>query len=207
MTTEETTQAVASEDNAGATPPAEADAGAQDDLETLLKEYDSVAEVKPEPEAKTDTKEVAAKPAIEEDQIVAAVNRALTTREAEEKVKVDLANSIKAIKGEDFAHLDDDFVEGFLEKKATKDPRILKAFVDRNKSPDQWNKIVARMGEDFRSMLGGGVDRDLTDSREAVTAAVRGASAKTSNDDAPLDNKTLSKMSNAELEQLKRSIR
>jgi hypothetical protein len=64
--------------------------------------------------------------------------------------------------------------EGRLEVEARKDPRIAQAWLSREQKPDAWKKVQSHLKKQLESELS--VRRDLTDDRDAVTAAVRSAS-------------------------------
>jgi hypothetical protein len=200
---EDQEQAVAVEADAGAKPPAEDTTGAPDDLDVLLSEYDKANGSDSEPEQKQESpKDTADK----DDRLDRLLERKLAERDAVQQSKADLEKTVKALKGDDLAYLPDDLVEGYLETKSRKDQRLLNAWVDRRANPEKWNKILGSLRQELETLTGGKVDRDQTDSSDAVAAAVRGASTKAPSHDTPFDGKSLGSMSDAELSKLKRSI-
>lgn len=199
-------QAVATETDAGATPPADGASGAQDEtLDALLAEYDSTVEgeePKPEPKTEEAGKEKS-KPGFD---VKSEIRSAIAEEEARRKSAAEFQDTIKNLKGDDLSHIPDDLVEGYLEAKARKDPRLLNAWATRHQSPEKWNRILGNLSKEFRSITGQNVDRDQTDTVDTVVAAVRGASTKTASTPQALGMNDVSSLSDSEFAKLKASM-
>ena len=104
----------------------------------------------------------------------------------QDQTKRAVSETIQEVRGDipaDF--MDDDMVEGWLDAQARKDPRLAQAFLQRETNPRQWNKVKAALGKQLNDRFKKLPDRQATDDREAVAAAVRGASTKVSAEPAP----------------------
>jgi hypothetical protein len=178
---EETTQAVVDDAAAGAVPPAQApnarDEG--DDLDKLLSQYDQQTQshaappTQPEPKAGP-----AGDPKTQTDPVVTALANRL--------FKQDMNETIKQVRGNlDPAFFDEPFVKAWIDGQATQDPRLTKAWLERDSNPKQFQKVVDQLGRNFAKKYGKLPDRNATEDREAVTAAVRGASTKAPEGKAP----------------------
>lgn len=183
--TDTTTQTAVDETKAAAPPAA---AGAQDaqqdgdSLDALLKEYDQTAGAPPaaaatQPEQKTGTDTTTTqKPAT--DPAVAEVQRYI--------FRQDMDKTVKAVRGELPAdYFDDPFVKAWIDSRAEEDPRLAQAWVNRHANPKQFEKVVGTLGREFSKKYGKLPDRAATEDRDAVTAAVRGASTKAPEGQAP----------------------
>jgi hypothetical protein len=123
-----------------------------------------------------------------------------TTRQQQSKQAVE--SVIKSVKGEDLGHLDNDFVEYWLNKQAVQDPRIADAFAQRSRNPAGWSKMEAALGRRLAEQHGKPIDSRATSTRVAVNSAVRGASTQTPAEDAP----DFASMSNADFDKAKQGI-
>lgn len=92
----------------------------------------------------------------------------------------DVNETVKAIRGDmDPEYFDDAFVRGWIEARVDENPDLSKAWVDREKDPRGFKKVVDTLSRDFAKRYSKGLpDRAQTEDRAAVTAAVRGASTK-----------------------------
>lgn len=151
-----------------------------DDVDALLNTFESSVkpapepkpQPKPEPKAGTDATTPQPDPAVAE---VRAYIR-----------KQDMTKTVAAVRGDlDPERHDDRLVEAWLNVRATEDPRIANAWVNRHNSPQAFEKIVAHLGREFQKKYGNLPDKQATEDREAVTAAVRGASTKAPEGKAP----------------------
>jgi hypothetical protein len=175
--TDQNTQTAVDETKAAA-PPAATDAQDArqdgDSLDALLKEYDQTAGAPPAaaatpPEPKPGTDTTTTKPAT--DPAVAEVQRYI--------FRQDMDKTVKSVRGELPAdYFDDTFVKAWIDSRAEEDPRLGQAWVNRHSNPKQFEKIVSGLGREFSKKYGKLPDRAATDDRDAVTAAVRGASTR-----------------------------
>lgn len=179
---EDPKQAVAEKPDAAVTPQAEgADARVQgDDLDALLNEFDTSTaapvEAKPTPEQKPAV-------AIDPQQIAAQVKAEI---EADTRFKTDMANAVKDVRGDlDPESFDDVFVESWINAQAVKDPRLAEAWKQRNSNPSQFKKVVSGLSQKLAKSIAKRPDPNATEDRDAVTAAVRGASTKAPEGKAP----------------------
>lgn len=200
-----TAQPVVADANAAAQPAAEAGKDAPDvnELDALLQQYD--ASVAPaasvaaaDPAAETTPPATGQKT---DDNLNDRIRVVVEHQEAEiaekqrKAVKQAIDDAAKAVKGE----LPDNvasqtIARAWLKDAADNDPRIQKAFLDREKNPDAWNKILAGLSKEFAKEMRR-PDAQTTEDREAVTAAVRGASGNPP----AVKEPSVSKLSDAEL--------
>lgn len=187
---DKTEQPVVTEADAAATPAAEAskDAPAVEDLDALLAQYDE--SVKP---ADAAAQPAAANPASEQTQendLTARIRSLVEHQERQrqldeaneakrqsEAIKQAVDDAAKVVRGDlpdDVAS--DRLARAWLKDAADNDPRIQAAFKDREKNPEGWNKILTSLSREFAKEMKR-PDQAATEDREAVTAAVRGASS------------------------------
>jgi hypothetical protein len=194
MSEAQATQTAVDAPDATATPVVEGN-GAQnkaDDLDTLLSEFDeganktsAAAQTQPEPKTVTDND---LKQTYE--QMRAFVGEAQGLR-----FRQDMDATIKDVRGDlDSDLFDADFVESWLDGQARKDPRLANAWANRSANPKAFQKVKTELGRNFQKKYGKLPDKGATEDREAVTAAVRGASTQAPASKAP----DFSGMSNAE---------
>jgi hypothetical protein len=181
--TDQTTQAAVDETKAPAAPGAEVDSARKDgdDLDKILAEFDegtkpAPAAAKPEPKAG------------EADDLKAAKDEVLSARDEirQERFKKDMHSTVMEVRGDlpaDF--FDDRFVQAWIDARATDDPRLSKAWIERNSNPQQFKRVVGALSREFAKKYGKLPDKQATEDREAVTAAVRGASTKAPEGKAP----------------------
>lgn len=211
MTTE-TTQSVASDASAqGTTPAASAEnAGGtkQQSLEDILAEFSTNEETTPAVASKPDAKPSetqASKPAASTaDPDIKALKDKLDALERTESRK-QLETVIGRIKGD--SNVDPDVVEAYLEAQARKNPALGKAYVAREKNPAAWSKIESSLAKDIRAKFGGGgqtIDTAVTETREAVAAAVRGSS--TAAKQGEISDRDVMNMSKADFDALQRKM-
>ena len=189
MTTENTQPAVdAAKTEATPSVPAN-DAQKGDDLDALLAQFQTETTKTPPPPPQTE----AATPDVKA--LLAEVNT-LKSQVAEVgsmKFKQDINETVKNIKGD--LDLDDEIVEAWLDAKARTDSRLQSAWMQRDNKPEQWKQVRAGLAKSLASKFSRQPDRALTEDREAVASAVRGASTK-----APVEQQAdYSRMTNAEL--------
>jgi hypothetical protein len=199
----ETAQPVVTPANGAATPAPAAAANAPDELDQLLKQFETPAET-PKTESKADTK-------LETSDIKDVVEyvRAERTRKDSETVRTDIEKARSVIRSqldEIGVKVPDIFLEGSLDAMARKDPRIAKAWMQREKNPQAWTDVLTGIAKTLRKDFESLPDKEATDDKNAVRLAVRSASTRTPEPDA-LDPKKLTKMSDAEFNKYKRELR
>jgi hypothetical protein len=177
---EENTQPVVTEPNAAAQPAAEArtDAPAVEELDTLLAQYESTvtpAAAAPAAVAKTEPKPDDLNTRIER---IAAYQEAEISKSQKAELKQALDDATKVIKGD----LPDSIASsklalGWLKTTADDDPRLQAAFKNRAADPAGWSKILVSLSKEFAKEMKR-PDANTTEDREAVTAAVRGATSQ-----------------------------
>ncbi len=150
-----------------------------DDVDALLNEFQASTKTpeptpQPKPEQKAGTDATTSQP----DSGVAEVRAYIR--------KQDMDKTVKAIRGDlDPDRHDDRIIEAWLNVRATEDPRLAAAWVNRHNNPVAFDKIVANLGREYTKKYGSLPDKQATEDREAVTAAVRGASHKAPEGKAP----------------------
>lgn len=164
----------------------------EDDLEDLLAQYDSgqpktevapaadagSSTIKPEPKLEADTQEsviLQKLNAMESERT--AERETERAADAEKLFKTDMADTVKLVRGDlDADHWDDALVEGWIDAMAKKDDRLATAWAERHQRPQHFEKIVAGLGRKFHAKFSSFPDKQATEDKEAVTAAVQGAS-------------------------------
>ena len=190
MTEDTNTQPVADTANDQVKPGSET-SGARDtdDLDSLLSEFEQGTKpsepVKPEP-----------KPGADNDlKALTEQVRGLMTATAQQQARQDMEKAIKAVRGEfDPNVFDDTLVEAWMDAQARTDPRLASAWQNRAANPKQFDRVLQGLGKNFQKKFSSLPDKNATEDREAVTAAVRGASTKVPEGKAP----AFGNMSNAE---------
>lgn len=195
MSEEQATQAAVDETKVPASQGTEATSARTDgdDLDTLLKQYDETqTRAAPEP-----AKPATAAPAAN-DQTVAnetVLSEAKFIRQ--ERFQQDMNATIKDVRGDLPSDLyDDDFVTAWIDAQAKKDERLQTAWLNRHADPKKFGQVRAALGKEFAKRYGRLPDKQATEDREAVTAAVRGASTQAPSGKAP----DYSKMTDSQFE-------
>lgn len=175
----------------GATAPDARNDG--DDLDRLLSEYDESGRARTPPEpARPATNADTANPDL---RALADEVKGLRTERQQETFRRDMDAMTKNVRGDlDPEFFDDSFMEAWIDKQARDDPRLLQAFANRHANPKQFQKVVDTLGRSFNKRYSKLPDKSATEDREAVTAAVRGASTRAPEGKAP----DYGKMSNQE---------
>lgn len=169
-----------------AQPTAEPQESAREpSLDELLAQYDNSqqSQVQPQPEY-TQPQETAADIRL----------RAVEQRLFQEDVNKTLANVLREINVPDTpqSRL---LAEGFVDRMAYREPKIKTAFDNRVVDPAGWAKFERSLGSEFKKLINSlTIDQTATQDREAVAAAVRGASTRVTADPPP----KFGGMSNAE---------
>jgi hypothetical protein len=161
---EELKQPVVDETQASAAPDVTVDSARNDgaDLDSLLAQFETEAK-KPEPVSPPQTRQQ--QPA----QVDPNVSRLLSRFDRE-----DLAKLVNVVKGD--LDYDEDIVEAWIDTQARKDPRLQRAWLEREGNPKAFEQIARELSKSFAKRTAKRPDPALTEDREAVVAAVRGAS-------------------------------
>lgn len=183
---------VDSTDEKAAKPATEVKDGAQgeDDLDTLLSQFDKKdgegadAGSKPQPKAPVP----AAKPAQKDDassselhtMVQSLVQREEERRQAEVKrqYEADMTETVKSVRGS-VSGISDRLVRAWIEGMAEENPKLTNAWIARKDNPQAFNRVVEKLSRDFKKEFEKRPDANVTEDREAVAAAVRGASTET----------------------------
>lgn len=185
-------QAVVTETDSQAKPGTEAtDARDKDDLDSLLDEWKSSAidPSKSTPEQKTD----ADKTKSDGDDRLARLERRLE----DQQFKADIAPVLASFRDQiPDTVLTDKELTNLINGWAIDDPRLRTAWLNRHDDPGKWNRTVKSLSDSFKKRFSNLPDKSATEDREAVTAAVRGASTKAPEDRPPsygsMSNKDMS---------------
>jgi len=195
MSEAQTTQTAVDTTKTPAEPGVTADSARTDgdDLDQLLSEFDESGRARATPEpARPATNADAANPDFK---ALADEVRGLRTERQQETFRKDMDTTIKDVRGNlDPEYFDDVFVESWMDAQARLDPRLASAWANRHANPKQFAKVKESLGRTFVKKYGSLPDKQATEDREAVTAAVRGASTRAPEGKAP----DFGKMSNHE---------
>lgn len=176
MSEDQVTQTVVDEAKSPAEPGAAADSARnEDDLDALLAQFEDKGDARPSTPTKPEPK------AVQADEIAAARDEVLRARDEilREKWTKDMRATVAAVRGELPSDIfDDKLVQAWIEARAMDDSRLTQAWKDRDANPQQFKRIVGALGREFTQKYGKLPDKNATEDREAVAAAVRGASTK-----------------------------
>lgn len=200
----DTTQAVADNADGAAQVQAPEKNSAPDDLDSLLKEFESSSEPKPkatEEQPKQEQPKDGGDKRLDE---VYGFIQEEQRRRARDEFTRDFSETVKNVKG-DLA-VSDTIAKGFIHAMAEQDPRIAKAFVNRASNPETWKKVQGELNKALTREFEGQPDKRLTEDREAVAAAVRNSSNQPPPEQ-KLDGSALGKMSDAEFRNFERRFR
>jgi hypothetical protein len=178
---EDNTQAVVDETKGAAQPaPAETSARTDDDLDTLLNEFDAAkpaatSTAQPEPRVEAAPDKVANDTVLKEAEFIRS-----------ERFKRDIGETVKEVRGDLPADLyDDQLVQAWIDSRAMSDPRLGRAWAERYENPQAFARVKTALGKEFAKKYGRFPDKQATEDRDAVTAAVRGASTRAPEGKAP----------------------
>lgn len=181
MSEENTTQAVVDDANTRAAPGSEADGARNDagpDLDQLLAEFDqqtTAGTAPPSPVQGADTTSPDVKALAARLQSIEGAVQKVTKFEFDR----DMGELVKQVRGDlDSELFDDELVTAWVDGRARNDPRLQRAWLEREANPKQFRAIAEGLGRAFKKKFDKMPDRNATEDREAVTAAVRGASTK-----------------------------
>lgn len=158
------------------------DARKADDLETLLAEY-TAATKQPEPAA---SKPGTTAETPKGDPALAKRLETLEQRDADRQFKADIKPAVDRVRGKiDPTVYDDDDIRDWMDREAQKDPRLAQAWLERHQNPDKFARVLDGLGRKLADRFARAPDAAATADRDAVTAAVRGASTKAPEGKAP----------------------
>lgn len=150
----------------------------EDDLDTLLAEYEQETGESTEQQTETKSESGVSREEFE------ALRQELSHRD----YRNDLERTIESVRGDlPQEQFDDSFMDAWINARAKDDPRIANAWVQRHKDPKKFTRVVEGLGKEFAKKYGkfSGMDDNATTDREAVAQAVRGQGNKAPEGSAP----------------------
>ena len=145
----------------------------QDDLDKLLKEYDTSTKPAPTPQPKQKSAlEMWAERKMVEEQMT--------------EVNSSIDNAVQAIKGglqDSPVQISDELIEGYLHREAFKNPKVKQAFENRAANPATWTQTLTEIGASLKDVVS--VDPNANAGRQAVEAAVKGSKTTETTEEAP----------------------
>lgn len=155
-----------------------------DDLDTLLSQFEAQTRVEPATPQTQQTQQPQPVP-VDPDRL---------KRVEERLFNEDLNKTVSNIRGD--LKVPDRMAKGWLDQIARERPAIAQAFLQKESNPDNWKRIEQSLAKEFaKEVKSVTFDTEVTEDRNAVTAAVRGASTPAPAEKAP----DFGTMSNAEL--------
>ena len=156
-----------------------------DDLDTLLSQYEAQTKVAPASPPQTPQQTQPQTPTIDADRF----------RRIEDRLfKQDLDEAVSGIVGD--LKVPRRMATGWLDQMARERPAIANAFMQKDSNPQGWKQVQNSLAKEFaREVESVSFDKNVSEDRSAVAAAVRGASTKAPTDPPP----NYASMSNAEL--------
>lgn len=150
---------------------------AQDDdgLDALLAEFEGRGAADPKTEPKGDDRarsEPKDTPSDIDVAALAALEERLNQQEAREQRR-ELEKLFSRVAAG--TQGDDVDAEAFLNTMALRDPRLTQAYYERNTNPKKWAGVEKALKQEFQKRYGKKVDKNVTESRDAVASAVRSA--------------------------------
>lgn len=175
--------------------------GSAPDLQALLNEYeqdDASKGTDPAKGAGSDAAPDVRKLAQE----VEEIRRIAAERESRQALDT-LVNNIRE-SAEELTSVDPMLIEDALHGMARRDPRIAKAFMEREAKPSAWAGVQRELGKQLAEKFGSLNTRKATENTRAAAAGARGISTTQPNkDDAGFDRGAVAKMSDAEFNRFK----
>lgn len=170
MSEESKEQAAVATTEASASQDAAAGGAQVSELDVLLREFEQQASPEqPKPQE------------LKPDEIAVAKDEILRARDEirREQFQRDMSSTIKAVRGDVPDSLyDDKLVRAWINAQAEEDPRLSLAWANRHAEPSKFKRVVDALAKDFKARYGKLPDKNATEDREAVAAAVRGSSTK-----------------------------
>ena len=187
-----------SSDDSGAAQTAEADP-----LDELLKEFDERQEAssKSKESGQSQTESKDEQPSTIDLNALAQLEKRLNEQEVREQRR-ELDNLFNRFA--DGVEADAVDAEAFLGAMANRDPRINQAYQNRGFNPKAWARIEVDLKQKFEKRYGKKVDKQVTESRDAVASAVR--SASTAAPQKEYTDKDIAKMSKADFDEWQRKL-
>lgn len=178
MSEQDKQHAVADEKPDEQAKPASEDAGARetqdDELDSLLAEYEEDPKGKEAPSEPKPNAEQHNAPAAED---IESVKRRLDEqdrREAERQYRQDMDATVKQVRGDlDPNFFDDRFVESWIDGEARDDPRLQRAWQTRRDDPKRFARVQEEIGRKFYAKYSKLPDRQASEDHAAVAHAVR----------------------------------
>lgn len=164
--TEETQAVVTNEADTQQNVAAEAGVSAQNethDLDSLLKEWET--------EGQSSSQVVQSNDVDTKTKLDTMYNYIAEQQRSQDQAEVQ--KLVETVKGE--LPIPADYVKAILEHKAASDPRISQAWMDREKSPEKWEKIVNAVKSEIHGNFKSLPDASVSKAREKVAAVIQGA--------------------------------
>ncbi len=158
----------AAKDQSEAKPSEQSEGEQDDDLDTLLRQYDeeSNQEQVSQPKLKQEGSD---------DKLNMIVNYLQQQEQKNQQREVDdaIKASVKSMKEYLGAeNVEDDYIRALIEGSASTMPQIRTAFIKRKEKPADWDKVMRGLAKKYQKYVPKG-----DDDREAVVAAVKGSSS------------------------------
>ena len=160
-------QAVIDDPNTEATPSAEGQ-DAQDDLDSLLNEFDQ-----------TQAKPQKAEPKREPDDDIAFLRQEAEERRKEraaQEMEQSIGSAVKSMQQTVSKSIPERVMRNYLIGEVENDPRALGLWAARQNNPNEWNRYVEGVAKRLDKDMTETPDKKLTDDRDVVTSAVHSAS-------------------------------
>ena len=173
-------------------PKAGAEGKGEQDLDSLLREFED-----DEPEKSSSEKTTTENPKKEDSGELTSFVRDMREKYIRDETEKGMTEVTKSIKGD--LPIADDLVRGLLEVRAIKNPKIANAYVNRHKNPDAWKGVEGNLRRELKGMIENLSDKSGA-SKQKVMEAVRNVQTQS-----PADTPDFTKMNNSQFEQWKRS--
>lgn len=193
------TQTPAEESNDQATPDA-AESSAEDlSVDQLLEEFDQ-QQTNTETNESEQSKQPTPDSAQQDTAQLNPEDRARLQAVENELYERAISDAVDITRGD--SNIPEKAVRALLEQDAARDPRFMRAWVNRGKNPVAYEKILKAKGREYADLFANQVDQQATEQREEIVAAVQGTKTKgaptTQQQQRDFENK-VSKMSDEDL--------
>lgn len=183
-------ETVKPEPDASAEPAAE-ETSKQDDLDSILNEWESGEPAQP-----------AQAPATSVDDIVAQVEAKVTAKYEYEKTVNSLHGQLSDLPFD----VTPEFIGAWLNERAQRNPTLNKAYTEKTVNPQGWKKVEAKLVEDFKSHFQPKEQVSTADSdRQAAVDFVRGSSTKEIPED-PMTDEKVAQMDDQEFAEYQKKL-
>ena len=181
--------------------------GAQDDdLETLLNQWEAQAGDSDESQQSSESSSDQSQDEIAElRKRVERQERERAQQQTQQDVQEAASKMRQAVSDE--IDISEDIWEDILHGRASRDPRVVNAWNARREKPEEWEKLTKAIAKDYVKRLRSNVDKSATEDRDAVASAVRSASKAPAQDSGAPSESDLNNMSDAEFNRLTRGLR